>query len=197
MSRNEGVCCQIPAVPDALEKVEEFFHCSRRRAQNAHMRLSDPLPDSPPHLLCCERIGTDVRVGHQPGECQHDDPRDSNRFIARKHPLPPFFCYGVKWRRAVVSENQQICVGNNHRQRLSASIWSNSWFMLIPRRAGFTPTGWGVMEIFLRAPPPRLNPRWMVSSTTARNGRRVLSESVLSSRKTASLMFNVVLIVAS
>ena len=53
------------------------------------------------------------------------------------------------------------------------------------------------MEIFLRAPPPRLNPRWMVSSTTARNGRRVLSESVLSSRKTASLMFNVVLIVAS
>ncbi len=53
------------------------------------------------------------------------------------------------------------------------------------------------MEIFLRPPPTRLNPRWMVSSTTARNGRRVLSDSVLSSCKTASLMFNVVLIVSS
>lgn len=161
------------------------------------MWLSGPLPDSPPHLICCKRISADGRVGHQPGECHYDNPGDSNRLIAGQHCLPPFFCRDVKWRGAVVCENQQIRVRHNHPQRLSASIWSNSWFMLIPRRAGFTPTAWGVMEIFLRRPPTRLNPRWMVSSRTARNGRRVLSERVLSSCKTASLMFNVVLIMAS
>lgn len=126
MERDERVCAQVAAHSGILEQPEKGGQGALRDLDDAHVRTFHPAVDDLMGLSDGEGIHADLRVGHQPGESQHHNPGNADRFATGQSLLPPIACPGVLRAQRIVRIDEEVGVGNDHFLSATFGVSSDS-----------------------------------------------------------------------